>query len=216
VSRKHPPNKQVANTVRIGNVARQASLTVNQHNFQSTGNERHIVYGVSDQNPMHHSDKQVEAQGTLGLASAAASAIGLLIASLADWIAVLSQLGFYRYLVPLSVAFAFAFVAFSYRTQIQMVLLKVLSQEERYIGRGWFAARQASGGYIRYKLTAPCNEPRCSGLVELRAAPPRETGNHDLVGICNQGGRRHTYTVDINGIGFPQQFDWRPVAQAAD
>lgn len=63
--------------------------------------------------------------------------------------------------------------------------------------------------YIQYTKTAPCIYPKCSGTVFIRPAPVRELPNHTLVGVCNIGGHRHTYTVDYNGIGFRQQFDWR-------
>lgn len=76
---------------------------------------------------------------------------------------------------------------------------------------GKWVERENDGNYIIYQKTAPCIHRGCRGTVFIRRAPPREQPNHTLVGVCDTGGHRHTYTVDFNGIGYPEQFDWRPI-----
>jgi hypothetical protein len=71
-----------------------------------------------------------------------------------------------------------------------------------------------NGQVASYIKRAKCIYPKCNGFVDVVLAPPRERHNHSLVGKCSVDGIRHTYTVDSNGIGYPQQFDWRPLDQA--
>ncbi len=62
---------------------------------------------------------------------------------------------------------------------------------------------------LAYTLFAACSYPGCNGKVIIVDAPEREKGQHDYVGWCLIGAKRHTYTVDPNFIGMPREFDWR-------
>ena len=85
-----------------------------------------------------------------------------------------------------------------------------IENEAWFIDDRW-VEQYDDGNYFLYKKIAACIYSKCSGSVAIVRAPQREQGNHTLVGVCSVGGHRHTYTVDYNGIGFPAQFDWRPI-----
>jgi hypothetical protein len=63
---------------------------------------------------------------------------------------------------------------------------------------------------VSYIKKAKCIYPKCEGFVFVVDAPPRERHKHSVVGKCSVDGLNHTYTIDSNGIGYPQKFDWRP------
>ena len=78
---------------------------------------------------------------------------------------------------------------------------------------GMWAEQEEDGNYLLYRKTSACIYPKCTGTVFIQPAPPRERPNHALVGVCDVGAHRHTYTVDFNGIGFPEQFNWKPIEE---
>lgn len=80
-----------------------------------------------------------------------------------------------------------------------------------YLGGGKFYCRTNDRSYMEYQVTSDCNYPKCDGMVFIRNPPPREQGNYPFIGSCTVDERRHTYEVDVNGIGTPKQFDWRPL-----
>ncbi len=80
-----------------------------------------------------------------------------------------------------------------------------------YLGRGKFICRTNDRNYMEYQVNSHCIYPKCDGIAFIRNTPPREKGNYPFIGSCTVDERRHTYEVDVNGIGTLKQFDWRPV-----
>lgn len=94
----------------------------------------------------------------------------------------------------------------------KMATTSIPPDQARFIDGRW-VERDESGDYLLYRNTAPCNYENCKGTVRIQLPPPREQHNHDLIGVCDLGGKQHTYRVDFNGVGERQHFDWRPLEQ---
>jgi len=82
---------------------------------------------------------------------------------------------------------------------------------QSHYNQGQWYEKLDNGNVAIYLKKAKCIFPRCGGVVNIIPAPAREQPNHTLVGRCSLGGVQHTYTVDFNGVGYPKQFDWRPL-----
>lgn len=85
-------------------------------------------------------------------------------------------------------------------------------EESHYRNGQWYEKLSNNNVAIYYKR-GKCIYPKCEGSIDIVPAPPRERHNHDVIGKCSLGGIQHTYTMDFNGVGYPQKFDWRPVPQ---
>ena len=192
------------NNINIGSVGGVGN-TVNIAQHHAPTNP-HIEYTVSS-DTVEHLSQSVVNKGALGFYGSLALPI---FAIVADGLGFLSFLGIQTRWV-LAVLIPIAVIgALLTNTKRKIATSSFASNEARYIDGRWVEL-DPEGGYMLYKKTAPCIYPKCSGTVFIQPSPPRERHNHALVGVCDTGGNRHTYTVDFNGIGFPQDFDWRPI-----
>ena len=85
---------------------------------------------------------------------------------------------------------------------------KLKNDGKAYFKWGNFYEKLDSGDCEKHVKYAKCIYPKCNGLVRIQVPPIKEQENHAFIGVCTEGGKRHTYTVDYHGIGFVQQFDW--------
>ena len=194
-------NDNNINVESIGGIGN--TINIAQHHAPTTP---HIEYTISSGTVEHLSQPEVR-NGALVFYGSLALPI---LAIISDGLGFLSFLGIQSKWV-LAVLFPIAVIgALLTSTKGKIAALFFFdSNKQRFINGRWVKPN-SQGGYVLYKKTAPCIYPKCSGTVFIRTAPPRERHNHDLVGVCDTDGIRHTYTVDANGIGFPQNFDWRP------
>jgi len=191
------------NNVNIGSVGSGNTIHIAQHQAPEAP---HIEYLVNPDSVEHLSRSEVH-KGVVGFfVSLALPILGIV----ADGLGLLSFLGVQTkwvlaILVPIAVIGA---LITNSKRKLAQVTLPL--GEARFIDGRW-VERESNGDYVLYRKVAPCLYPKCSGSVLIQPAPLRERPNHTLVGVCNIGGHRHTYSVDFNGIGYPEQFDWRPM-----
>ena len=193
------------NNVSIGSVGTGNTVNIAQHQAPSTP---HIEYAVADQSVEHVSRWEAKKSafafyGSLSLPVLAIVADGLGVLSFLD----LKTMWVLAVLLPIAV-----FGAVLTSTKRKLATTTFSPNEARFVDGRW-AEQEQDGSYLLYRKTAPCIYPKCSGTVFIQPAPPREHPNHTLVGVCDVGAHRHTYTVDFNGIGFPAQFDWKPLEE---
>jgi hypothetical protein len=97
-----------------------------------------------------------------------------------------------------------------YKTKGKIALQSIPDGQARFIDGRW-VERDEAGDYLLYRKTAPCSYEGCKGTVRIQLPPPREQHNHDYIGMCDLGGKQHTYRVDFNSIGEAQHFNWDPI-----
>lgn len=193
------------NNVSIGSIGTGSTVNIAQH---QAPNAPHIEYAVAADSIERVSSEEAN-KSALGFYGSLSLPI---LAIVADGLGVLSFLGVQTswvlaVLLPLA-----AFGAYLTSAKRKLTTTTFGSNEALFIDGRW-AEQEQDGSYLLYRKTAPCIYPKCSGTVFIQPAPPRERPNHTLVGVCDVGVHRHTYTVDFNGIGFPAQFDWKPLEE---
>ena len=191
------------NNINIGSIGTGNTVNITQ---QQIPGAHHVEYSVVEDSVQHLSQSEVNK----GALTFWASALLPVLAIAADSLGVLSFLGVqtlwvFAVVIPIAVI---GVALTNSKRKISEHSFKV--NEARFINGQW-VEQNDNGDYVLYQKVAPCIYPKCTGSVTIVPAPPRERGNHTLVGLCSVGGQRHTYTVDYNGIGYPAQFDWRPI-----
>lgn len=190
------------NNINIGSIGTGNTVNITQQQVPST---THIEYGVLDASVRHLPKSEVNKGAFAFWASASLPALAIV----ADGLGVLSFLGI-QTLWVLAAVVPVAVIGATLTNGKRKIAEHSFKTNEAWFIDGKWVEQDDNGDYALYRKAAPCIYPKCSGSVAIVPAPPRERGNHTLVGVCNIGGNRHTYTVDYNGIGYPAQFDWRP------
>lgn len=189
------------NTVSFGTVGSGNTINVTQR--QDSG-APHIEYRIANNSVERLAASEVH-QGALVWVGSIALPI---LALVADSVGVLAFLGFQtKWVLAVVVPFAICGAILT-NTKRKMAFASFSPKVAHFIDGRW-VEKEGDGSYARYTKAAKCIYPKCQGTVYIQQAPVREHPNHTLVGVCDVGGHRHTYTVDFNGVGFPQQFDWR-------
>lgn len=192
----------------ISGTVTNSSVTVNQN---QGGNQSitapHIEYVIDDATIHDFPSDWHDKKNAFFLGTAAITVLG----SLADILGVLSYFGIEKgmamfVLVPFSLIVMFI-------TQNDRWLAALKADGTAQFKNGLWYERRPDGNFQSYTKKAKCLYPKCNGFVYLVTAPPREEPNHKVIGVCSVGGLRHTYSRDFNGIGYPQEFDWRPIEQ---
>lgn len=191
------------NNINIGSIGAGNTVNITQQQAPSAS---HIEYDVVDASVRHLSKSEVN-KGALAFWASASLPV---LAIVADSLGVLSFLGV-QTLWALAVVVPIAAIGAAATNGKRKIVEHSFKVNEAWFIDGRWVEQDDDGDYVLYRKAAPCIYPKCSGSVAIVPAPPRERGNHALVGICSVGGNRHTYTVDYNGIGYPAEFDWRPI-----
>ncbi len=193
------------NNVSIGSVGAGNTIHISHH---QAPNAPHIEYAVAADSIEHVSAGEAR-KSALGFYGSLSLPI---LAIVADGLGVLSFLGIQTRWV-LAVLLPLAVVGAILTSTKRKLATTTFGHSEAQFVDGRWAEQEEDGSYLLYRKTAPCIYPKCTGIVFIQPAPPRERPNHTLVGVCDVGVHRHTYTVDFNGIGFPAQFDWKPLEE---
>jgi hypothetical protein len=191
------------NNVNIGSIGAGNTVNITQ---KQTPDARHVEYSMVDGSIQHLSRSEIN-KGALTFWISASLPV---LAIVADGLGVLSFLGL-QTLWALAVVVPVAFVGAAITNGKRKIAEHSFIENEAWFIDDRWVEQNDDGDYFLYKKVATCIYPKCSGSVAIVPAPPREQGNHTLVGVCSVGGHRHTYTIDYNCIGFPEQFDWRPI-----
>jgi hypothetical protein len=191
------------NNINIGSIGTGNTVNINQ---QQVPDARHIEYSIAEESVQHLSKPDVNKSVIAFWASTSLPVLAIV----ADSLGVLSFLGI-QTLWVLAVVVPIAVVGAALTNGNRKIAERSFKANEAWFIDGRWVEEDDTGNFVLYRKVAPCVYPKCSGAVAIVPAPPRELGNHTLVGVCNVGGHRHTYTVDYNGIGYPAQFDWRPI-----
>lgn len=192
------------NNIHIGSIGTGNTVNIAQH--QGPPSAPHLEYEVLEKSVRHLPKSEVN-KGALAFWVSVSLPV---LAIVADSLGVLSFLGI-QTLWALAVVLPIAVVGAAVTNGKRKIAEHSFKPNEAWFIDGQWVEEDGNGDYVLYRKVAPCIYPKCSGSVTIVPAPPRERGNHTLVGVCSVGGNRHTYTVDYNGIGFPEQFDWRPI-----
>ena len=196
-------NDKRYNNVELSGILLNSNVTLNQSqdSVQSISS-KHIEYEIDDSTVEIGQMAKHEKSVGIAFITCVLAAIGVL----ADFADLLSYFN-----VPQGTFLIFALVGISavLITHHDWLVLGLSPNTVQFKNGRWHENLNdvQVASYIK---RAKCIYPKCSGLVFVVPAPPRERHNHSLVGKCSVDGIRHTYTVDCNGIGYPQQFDWRP------
>ncbi len=195
------------NNVSIGSIGTGNTVNIAQHQApQAT----YVEYKVAPESVEHLSKGEVN-KGVLTFFGSLCLPI---LALVADALGILSYLGLQtRWALVVLVPIALIGATLT-STKLKIATAKFTPEVANFIDGKWVELER-EGNYLIYRRMSPCIYPKCSGMVFIRPAPPREQPNHTLVGMCDTGRYRHTYTVDFNGIGYPAQFDWRPIERPA-
>lgn len=189
------------NNVSFGTVG--SGNTINVTQSQGAG-APHIEYQIARNSVEPIAAAEVQRGALVWIGSIALPMLALV----ADSVGVLSFLGLQtKWVLAVVVPFAI-FGAVLTNTKRKIAFTSFSPKVAHFIDGSW-VEEEGDGSYVRYTKAAKCIYPRCQGTVYIQPAPVRELPNHTLVGVCDVGAHRHTYTVDFNGVGFPQQFDWR-------
>jgi len=180
------------------------TLNQNQDGIQSITN-KHVEYVIDEGTVRVFPQKPAEKMNALFIVVVAISSLGLL----ADILGILSYIGIQKGTAVLMLGPICLLVALI--TKNDRWLVSLPANGTAHFKDGLCYEKLSDGNFISYIKRAKCTYPKCDGLVHIVPAPPRERPNHSLVGKCSVGGVRHTYTVDYNGIGYPREFDWRPL-----
>lgn len=171
--------------------------------------ERHVEYIVDENTVRIFPQKPAKQMNALFTGTLAVSVLGIL----ADMAGLLSYIGIQKGVALLVLAPACLLIALA--TKHDRWLSSLSANGAAHFHKDLWYEKLPDGNFASYVKRARCIYPKCAGLVQVVSAPPRERPNHTLIGKCSIGGIRHTYTVDYNGIGYPSDFDWRPVAEEA-
>jgi hypothetical protein len=193
-----------SNNVKIGTISSSnVTLNQNQDGVQSISS-KHIEYETDDNTVEISPMAKHKKNAAIAFITIVVAAIALLadVAGLLSYFNIPKGMPFFA-LVPIFIIVAFV-------THHDVWVTK-LSPNVAHFKNGRWYENCGNGQVASYIKRAKCIYPKCDGSVSVVPAPPRERHNHSVVGKCSVGGVRHTYTVDFNGIGYPQQFDWRPL-----
>lgn len=191
------------NNIHIGSIGTGNTVNIAQHQAPSTP---HLEYEVLEESLRCLPEPEVR-KGVLAFWASTSLPVLTIVA---DSLGVLSFLGI-QTMWALAVVVPIAVVGAAVTNGKRKIAAHSFKPNEAWFIDGQWVEKDDNGDYVLYRKVAPCIFPKCTGSVAIVPAPPRERGNHAFVGVCNIGGYRHTYTVDYNGIGFPAQFDWRPI-----
>lgn len=191
------------NNIHIGSIGNGNTVNIAQNQAPGTP---HLEYEVQEES-LRHLPKSEVGKGVLAFWASISLPV---LAIVANSLGVLSFLGI-QPLWALAVVFPIAVVGAAVTNGKRNIAEHSFKPNEAWFIDGQWVEKDNNGDYILYRKAAPCIYPKCTGSVAIVPAPPRERGNHTLVGVCSIGRNRHTYTVDYNDIGFPAQFDWRPI-----
>jgi hypothetical protein len=196
------------NSINISGTLSNSPVIVNQNQDgkQSMANA-HIEYEADDSTVRVFSQKSAKKKSGLFTLTAAMTILGFF----ADLFGVLSYFGIQKGMSIFALAPIVILVGWITKKDCWLVSLK--DNGTAQFNDGIWYKKQSDGNFVSFTMKAKCIYPKCDGLVHIETAPPRERPNHSLVGICSVGGFRHTYTVDYNGVGYPREFDWRPLEQ---
>lgn len=192
--------------VEISGVLTNSPVNINQNQDGSQSiTNTHIEY-VIDEDTVHvFPQRRARKMRAVFVITIFVSILGIV----ADILGVLSYVGIQNRTVIVVLLSICLFVMLIAKKDLWLTSLKVDGSANFKDGL-WYEKR-SDGNFMSYIKKAKCIYPKCDGLVQIIPAPPRERPNHSVVGKCSIGGIRHTYTVDYNGIGYPHEFDWRPL-----
>jgi hypothetical protein len=194
------------NNILIGSVAGGGTVNIDQRQATET---KHIEYTVA-QDSVEWLPKSQVYRGVFAFYASLSLPVLAVVANALGVLAFFGVQTRWVLFVVIPLALIGAFLSMSSRKLAETAFRP---NEAQFINGRW-VERDDDGNYLLYRKTAPCIYPKCSGTVFIRPAPPREVPNHTSVGVCDVGSFRHTYTVDFNGIGYPHQFDWRPMEES--
>jgi hypothetical protein len=196
------------NNVQIGSAGSGNTFNISQHHANE--GKRHIKFELDSSSVEHLPRSTIKKRALAFLASLSILVLG----TVADVLGILSFLGLqvstwqvFWALIPIAV------VGAALSNPLEVFAAINTRPNTANFANGRWIQQEENGDYVTYRKTAPCIYPRCSGTVFIQKAPPREQPNHTLIGVCDVGAIRHTYTVDYNGVGLPAEFDWRPLEQ---
>lgn len=196
------------NKINIGSIGDANHISIAQH--QSA--ERTNVQFVIDPNSVERLSRSSVNKGAVAFFLSLPTLALSVMAILADALGVLSYFNVEsKILAYIIAAIAMGGVVLC-NTKRKIATTSIPPEQARFIDGRW-VERDESGDYLLYRNTAPCGYKNCSGTVRIQTPPPRERHNHDLIGVCDIGGKQHTYRVDFNGVGEREHFDWRPVEE---
>ncbi|WP_039989421.1 hypothetical protein, partial [Vibrio owensii] len=194
------------NSIDISGTITGSTISVNQNQdgIQSI-NETEIEYGVDENSYREISGDTYKKPAKIFYISLGVLTLGIV----ADVLGVLTYFGFNQGMIVLVLAPICWIIAVV--TKNDRWVNDLPPDQTSYYRSGKWYEKLPDGNVAIYYKKAKCIYPKCTGVVNIVPAPPRENPNHTLVGKCSVGGVQHTYTVDFNGIGYPHKFDWRPL-----
>ena len=196
------------NSIDISGVITGSTISVNQNQDGNQPiNETEIEYEVDENSYREVSGETYKKPTKIFYLSLAVLALGVL----ADVAGLLAYFGFNQGMVILVLAPVCWLIAAI--TSDDRWVNDLSNDKRSYYRNGQWYEKLPNGNVSIYYKRAKCIYPKCEGSVNIVPAPPRENPNHILVGKCSLGGVQHTYSMDFNGIGYPQKFDWRPLPQ---
>lgn len=196
------------NKVEISGDVSNSTIEVNQNQDGNQPiNTKNIEYEVDENSYRVISSEASKKANRVFIATIAISALAIL----ADIAGLLSYIGINQGMM----IFIFAPLAWviAMLTKHKRWLYDLPANNTAIYKEGWWYEKLDDGNIAIYLKNGKCIYPKCEGTINIVPAPPREHPNHIVVGKCSLGGVQHTYSVDFNGIGYPKQFDWRPVPQ---
>ncbi|MDR2880593.1 MAG: hypothetical protein LBV29_01655 [Azoarcus sp.] len=201
-------NDDRTNTVDISGMLTNSPVIVNQNQdgMQSIA-DTHIEYAIDESTVRVFPQKPAEKMNGIFVVTVVIASLSVF----ADMLGVLSYIGIQKGMAILLLGPICLLMALI--TKKDRWLVSLQADGSAQFSDGLWYEKLPDGNFMSYVKRAKCVYPKCNGLVRIVPAPPRERYNHSLVGKCSVGGIRHTYTVDYNGIGYPREFDWRPLEQ---
>lgn len=197
-----------ANIVDISGTLTSSTVTVNQNQdgVQWITN-KHIEYVIDEETAQVFPQEPAEKMNALFLNVGAITVIGFF----ADVFEIFSYIGIEIEQGIVFSVFGLLWLLVVWITKNDRWLVSLPTDGTAQFKDGLWYGKLSNGNFISYTRRAKCIYPKCDGFVHIVPAPPRERPNHTIVGKCSLGGNRHTYTVDYNGIGYPREFDWKPL-----
>lgn len=194
----------------------------NNINIGSIGNANHINIAQSQSTLRRPIEFEVVASSVQRLSRASVNkgawyfagsipAFALSVMSIfADAVGIFSYFNLGWKILAWAIAIIGMFGLVFYKSKGKIALQTIPEGQALFIDGRW-VERDEAGDYLLYRKTAACNHQGCKGTVRIETPPPREQHNHDYIGVCDVGGKQHTYRVDFNGIGERQHFNWDPI-----
>lgn len=196
------------NSVDISGIITDSTISVNQNqDGKQSIHETQIEYEVDENSYREVSADTYKKPTKIFYISIGILALGIL----ADLAGVLTYMGLNIGIVLLVLAPVCWLVAII--TKDDRWINGLIYDKNSYYRNGQWFEKLPDGNVAIYYKRAKCIYPKCEGSINIVPAPPREHPNHTLVGKCTLGDVQHTYSMDFNGIGYPQKFDWRPLPQ---